>query len=358
MRRRGLLGLALAPLAACDGPPVTPDAWSGPSSELRDPRLRALAWARLAPSPGNAQPWRATLAGADRLILREDPTRALPAVDPDGRQARIALGAFLELAVMAAAAEGRRCEVAPLPDAAVALRLAAVSGLPPDPLFAALPRRRTTRLAYDLLKPVEPAEAAALLAAAGTAVRFGCAVAPERVGRLRELARRAHEQAQEIAAVARAEAAWLRLDETAEDGIPVRGAPVRWARELGLLSAGQLADPASLAFRVARLQWANLFAATASFGWIATAADGAADRLAAGRAYQRVDLAAAALGLAIHPVSEALGDVPALDAARGELERLLGAPGRVQMLFRLGRAGPQPPSPRRPDAAFMTMTVE
>ena len=109
---------------------------------------------------------------------------------------------------------------------------------------------------------------------------------------------------------------------------------------------------------MARLQWANLFAATASFGWIATLADGAEDRLAAGRAYQRVDLAAAAQGLAIHPVSEALGNVPALGGARGELERLLGAPGRVQMLFRLGRAGPQPPTPRRPVEAFTVVTVE
>ncbi len=92
---------------------------------------------------------------------------------------------------------------------------------------------------------------------------------------------------------------------------------------------------------MARLQWANLFAATASFGWIGTADDGPDDRLAAGRAYQRVDLAAASLGLAIHPVSESLGDVPALGDARAELESRLGvrSPGRVQMLFRLGRAG-------------------
>ncbi|MFO1050126.1 MAG: hypothetical protein U1E52_19780 [Geminicoccaceae bacterium] len=358
MRRRGLLGLALAPLAACDGPEPLPPAWAGPPARLRDPVLRALAWGRLAPSACNAQPWQVALAAPDRLILRADPARALPVLDPDGRQARIALGAFVELAVMAAAAEGRRCEVTPLPDGAVALRLTAASGPPSDPLFAALPRRRTTRLAYDLIEPVKPGQAAALRAAAGTAVRFGCVVEPERVAPLRELARQAHELAQAIPEVARENAAWLRLDDAAEDGIPVRGAPVRWARALGLLSAGQLADPTSLAFRMARLQWANLFAATASFGWIATLADGAEDRLAAGRAYQRVDLAAAAQGLAIHPVSEALGNVPALGGARGELERLLGAPGRVQMLFRLGRAGPQPPTPRRPVEAFTVVTVE
>ena len=148
-------------------------------------------------------------------------------------------------------------------------------------------------------------------------------------------------------------AAWLRLGAAAEDGIPVHGSSVDWARALGLLSAAQLADPGSLAARMARLQWANLFAATASFGWLATARDGAEDRLMAGRAYQRVDLAAASLGLAIHPVSEALGDAPELAGARDELERLLRPPGRLQMLFRLGHAGPQAHTPRRPIEAFV-----
>ena len=126
----------------------------------------------------------------------------------------------------------------------------------------------------------------------------------------------------------------------------MRGAEVRWAARLGLLSPARLAEPNSPAARMARLQWANLFAATASFGWLATQADRTADRLDAGRAYQRVDLAAAALGLAIHPVSEALGDFVGLADMRTELERLLGVspPVRVQMLFRLGQAGPQPPT--------------
>lgn len=358
MRRRGLFGLALAPLAACDGPETIPRAWSGPPDSLRDPRLRVLAWARLAPSACNAQPWRAALSGLDSIELRADPTRALRALDPDGRQARIALGAFVELAVLAAAAEGRRGEVIARPDGSVSLRFVPDPGARLDPLFAALPLRRTTRLAYDLEKPVEPAEAAALAAAAGTAVGFGCVVEPETVAALRKLTREARERAQAMPAVARESADWLRLDGAAEDGIPVRGSAVRWARALGLLAPAQLADAGSLAAWMARLQWANLFAATASFGWIATARDEAADRLAAGRAYQRVDLAAASLGLAIHPVSEALGDVPALGGERGQLERLLRPSGRMQILFRLGRAGPQAHTPRRPVEALLEGSVE
>jgi hypothetical protein len=94
-----------------------------------------------------------------------------------------------------------------------------------------------------------------------------------------------------------------------------------------------------------RLQWENLFAGTVSFGWLATADDQTASRIAAGRVYQRIDLAAARQGVAIHPVSEALE----AQAPRRQLEELLavGPPARVQMLFRLGYAGPQPAAPRR-----------
>ena len=364
MRRRGLLGLAAASLAACGGPEPELAAWRGPPPDLRDARLRILTWARLAPSPCNTQPWHAALAGPDRIELCCDPARRLTAADPDGRQARLALGAFIELAVLAAAAEGRRAEVLKVPDGSVALRVTPQPAIRLDPLFAALPLRRTTRLAYDLEKPVSEPEAETLAAAAGPAVRFGCVVEPAAVAALRALTADAHRRAQAIPELAREGAAWLRLDGAADaawpDGIPLRGAEVRWAHRLGLLSPDRLADADSVAARMARLQWANLFVATASFGWIDTADDGSDDRLAAGRAYQRVDLAAASLGLAIHPVSESLGDVPALGDARAELESRLGvrSPGRVQMLFRLGRAGPQPHTPRRSVEAILGRSVE
>jgi len=364
VRRRGLLGLAAASLAACGGPEPEHAAWRGPPPDLRDIRLRILSWARLAPSPCNTQPWLAALDGPERIELRCDPARRLTAGDPDGRQARLALGAFVELAVLAAAAEGRRAEAQSLPDGSVTLRVMRQPAIQPDSLFTALPLRRTTRLAYDLEKLVSEPEAETLAVAAGLAMRFDCVVEPDAVAALRALAADAHRRAQAIPELAREGAAWLRLDGAADaarpDGIPLHGAEVRWAHRLGLLSPDRLADANSVAARMARLQWANLFAATASFGWIATADDRADDRLAAGRAYQRVDLAAASLGLAIHPVSECLGDVPMLGDARAELEGRLGVrpPGRVQMLFRLGRAGPQVHTPRRSVEAILGQTVE
>ncbi len=344
--------MAGALLSGCDQPDAAAfAAWRPPPERPGDARRAIVACAMLAPSPANAQPWRVAPVGADGLVLRSDPARRLGGRDPDGRQERLALGCFVELATLAAAGYGLRLE--PAGDEALTLRLRRDAGLAADPLLAAVTRRRTSRRAFDLEKPVTPAHARALAAAAGATVTAGFVTAPERVAGVRELAAGAHAAARALPAVAAEWARWLRLgpDEIAahRDGIAVGGAWAGWARRTGLVTPGRLADPDGAAAWVVRLFWDNLFAGTASFGWLATAEDGAAARLAAGRAYQRLDLAAAAAGVAIHPVSEALGDVAELAPARAELERQLGvaAPARVQMLFRLGYAGPQPPSPRR-----------
>jgi hypothetical protein len=80
------------------------------------------------------------------------------------------------------------------------------------------------------------------------------------------------------------------------------------------------------------------------------------DWIAAGRAYMRAQLAAGLLGLRMHPVSQALQEYPQMAGIRAELARLLPvpAPGKLQMLVRLGRTEPPALSPRRPLAAMLT----
>jgi hypothetical protein len=304
-------------------------------------------------------------------VLRVDRERLLPVADGDARQTLIAHGAFLELLTLAARAEGRRAEVTLLPEGpfpsagpdarpVAAVRLLPDPGTVPDPLFATLPRRRSTRLAYDLDKPLRESDAEALTrAVAGGPVVLGIAREPERVRALRALARAAFRTEQSYRPALAETVDWLRLG-TGEvaarrDGIAITGRSVWWLGRLGLLSKDNLGVPDSLAARMGLLQWDNLFTGTASFGWLVTPDDGAASRIAAGRAYQRVELAAATSGVAIHPVSQALEDYPAMAESRRQLEALLavGPPARVQMLFRLGYAGPQPPSPRRPLRAVL-----
>jgi hypothetical protein len=60
----------------------------------------------LAPSGHNAQPWFVKLARPAEWIIGIDPKRRLPVVDPDNREALLAIGAFVENLSIAASAFG------------------------------------------------------------------------------------------------------------------------------------------------------------------------------------------------------------------------------------------------------------
>ena len=69
----------------------------------------------------------------------------------------------------------------------------------------------------------------------------------------------------------------------------------------------------------------------------------------AGRAYERLNLTATALGVAMHPISQVLQEYSDnFDLQRSFLD-YLGIPDghKVQMLFRLGVAKPVEHTPRR-----------
>ena len=79
--------------------------------DTEDLRRYILAHALLAPNPHNRQPWLADLRQPNEITLVCDKDRLLPETDPFGRQIVVGCGAFIELAVMAAAHRGHRLEV-------------------------------------------------------------------------------------------------------------------------------------------------------------------------------------------------------------------------------------------------------
>ena len=83
--------------------------------------------------------------------------------------------------------------------------------------------------------------------------------------------------------------------------------------------------------------------------WLVTDTNTRIDQLNAGRAYLRVNLAATAAGVGLHPHSQALQEYAEMQSLYEKVHEML-APGggRVQMLGALGYADPVSPMPRWP----------
>ena len=86
-----------------------------------------------------------------------------------------------------------------------------------------------------------------------------------------------------------------------------------------------------------------------AFGVLATPDNTRKAQLLAGRAYARIGLTVQALGLSMHPMSQALEEYADMARVKARLEHevALAPGGTVQMLFRLGHAEESPHTPRR-----------
>jgi len=337
--------------------------WKGPSSDERDVRRRALAWAMLAPNPHNMQPWLVDLDEPDIVTLHVDRTRLLPQTDPFSRQITIGHGAFLELLSIAASADGYGTEIAPYPQGmevgqpVARVRFVRDAASKADPLFAQIPRRRTTRIAFDG-RPPSAEHIAALRAASDMAVTI--VVETTRVEALRKLAIAGSELEMSIPRTHKESIDVVRLgaDEIARhrDGISLTG-PMMWAlRQAGVMTHDKAMTPGTMAWNGGRDYALKGYASAAGFGWFSTDGNTRAIQIAAGRAYARLNLKATELGVAMQPHSQTLQEYPEMAALYADMRRetATGEGRTLQMFFRLGYAGASGPSPRRPlDAIVM-----
>jgi hypothetical protein len=366
-----LSGGAVVTLSACDGMPASAVApWNGPAADERDPRLRALSWALLAPNPHNLQSWIADLRAPNEVTLLLDPARLLPATDPYARQILIGCGAFIELLRMAAAQDGRAVAIEPFPQGAFVdagvdaakpvARIRWIEGkAEADPLFTAVRERRTNRAPYEPRMP--DAQVLKTIADAvrteGIATHF--ATAPDQVAAIGKLATEGYrvEFATPAAFAESARVIRLGADEIAREpsGIVVHGTGIWWARTLGLMSRQDVFDPNSSGARRVIDRYVNAMAATPVWVWQTSADNTRTTQLAAGRAYLRLTLAATRAGVAMHPNSQALQEFPEMRALyeRMHATAQVRVPERMQMLARMGYAEAPGPAPRRPMSALV-----
>lgn len=370
----GTLAAAAAPLlVGCDAryPDVAVAPWAGPGDEP-DLRRWALGYAILAPNSHNRQPWLVDLREAHAITLFVDRQRLLPETDPWFRQIVVSQGTFIESLVIALKQRGVDARVELFPQGAFAPRelddrpvaritwTPGAAAPPKDPLFAHLLRRHTAKVPYDTTKPVS-ADVLAQLAAAVPAeegLRFGGSVEPAPRDRLRQLSQRAAlvELRTERTMMESMRLMRVGPDEitTHRDGISINEPKLRLFAALGLFDRSRMPAPGSTAAQSAEQRFAGHNGTAMGWVWLATPARPGRTRHAeveSGRAYLRLQLQATAMGLQMHPMSQAPQEFTEMKPLYDEMHQLLlGKPASeevVQMLCRIGYCADEPHTPRR-----------
>jgi hypothetical protein len=369
----------IAPAALANMPKAAIGDWDGPNAAEKDVRRWALGYAILAPNPHNMQPWIVDLAEPNVITLYCDRTRLLPETDPLGRQILVGHGCFLELLRIALAERGFAAQINVFPQGAFGASLKEFDAQRPvaritlapsatkDPLFGAILRRHTSKDPFDTARPIAPATLAALEAEmrSSSAVTFGAMVEAARMQPLRVLVREAGRIEAETERTMMESVRLIRVgpDEITRhrDGISLNSAFVRFATAVGMFDRSTFPKPGSTGHKQTLSRY-DTFASTATgFVWLSTAGNSRAQQVAAGRAFVRLHLRATDVGLALHPLSQALQEFPEMRGPYTQIHSALvgkvpQAEGDavVQMFCRIGYPKvPVTPSPRRGVAALL-----
>jgi len=311
-----------------------------PDGDLRE----LVRYATLAANSHNTQPWRFTI-DEHQITIAPDFARRCPVVDPDDHHLFASLGCAAENLVHAAAAMGLRA-IPALEGNAVRVQLDPAPQTP-SPLLEAIPRRQSTRAAYDG-KPVRGA-ALRLLEHAGTGDGVAVLVISDRA----KMANIIDYVVEGNSAQMRDKAfmdeleAWLRFNER------------HAVATMDGLFAGASGNP-SLPAWLARLLLPFVFTesrendkyrahiqSSAGIAVFVSERDDRAHWVEAGRACQRFTLQATALGLKYAFINQPI-EVPRL---RRQLASYLGLGGRrPDLMVRFGFGPELPKSLRRPVA--------
>lgn len=337
--------------------------WQDAGSSESDLRRRILSFAILAPNPHNRQPWLADLSKENEIALYCQSDRRLPHTDPYDRQITIGLGCFLELLAQAAAEEGYQADVTLFPEGepqprldarpVAHIRLVQDAMMTRDPLFAYVPSRRSNKEAYDLTRPVEADKLAEI-----SAVVRQSAIAhtndPARVEALRALAWQAYFTEISTPNTLKESIDLIRIGRTEieanPDGIDLSGPLIEGLSMTGLLSRADMLDQTSAAFQQQIPILKEPVDTAMAFLWLKTAGNSRADQIAAGRDYVRLNLAATAAGVSMHPLSQALQEFAEMRPHFLAMRQALAVEDNetLQMFVRLGYGPSIEGAPRWP----------
>jgi hypothetical protein len=287
----------------------------------------------------------------------------LPATDPYDRQLAIGCGAFLETLSIAAREIGYEAQISlfpagepqPLLNDKPLARVRLVKGGTKDTLYGFITQRRSNKETYDTKKQISAESLKALLTmeSTETLALSGTLSGNAQCEALRQISIQAYrreiqtplalKESIDLMRIGKAEIAKYR------DGIDLDFPGIGAMQAMGLLTRKKMMTPGTKAYQQGLEQYDPLARSASGYVWIISNSKDRFAELAVGRAYARLNLRAAALGIAMHPMSQALQEYAEMSAIKADAEKAVGlAPeGRLQMLARIGYASLVPPSPRR-----------
>jgi Nitroreductase family len=314
------------------------------SSNITERSKEWVRMATLAASSHNSQPWQFKLQ-SNSITIIPDFKRRCPAVDPDDSHLYKSLGCAAENLIHAAAADGFYAEAQfdPKQDAVVVNFESSTSKH--ENLATAIVNRRCSRIPYDGKPIAAPVQASIIAAATYQDIKPIILQSPQQMETMLEYVRQGNIAQFDDPAFVKELRDWVRFSPAdaiaTGDGLAgeVSGQPAipGWLgrRIFGLISSGtKQADIDAKAIR-----------SSAGIMAFVSARDDKANWVAAGRAYQRFALQAAALNIRNAFINQPI-EVRSL---RPQLHAWLGLPQQyVHLIVRYGTGPITPHSLRRP----------
>lgn len=378
---------AALPISGCssfssDIPESAIAAWSPEEivNDISDPRIRALAWAILAPNPHNRQPWLIELQGKYDVLIRIDNQRLLEHTDPYSRQILIGMGAMLGLLDIAAKRFGYNTETTWFEEGVfnstsinskpiARVRFIRSIELANHDLFNHISKRRTVRSVYDINIPPTKALESELLSL-GTPLLDNRVIVEKKHAYLSDHIKRIAKKAWKIELTTPntylESAQLLRVGsmeiEKHRDGISITSPLLVAFERFGLFDRNEFPSPDSRIVKAQLDDFNQTVDATPSFYVLTSQDNTRLTQIMAGKTYVKAHLIATKHGFVMHPISQALQEFPEMAQLHSELkEKLISktptSDATVQMLCRIGRIPngktlPKP-SPRRGLHAYL-----
>ena len=291
----------------------------------------------------------------DQVTIWRDKEKNLPETDPFDRQLTIGMGCFLEQMAIAASETGHTVAFDLFPqgeNGPVAIaRFSATETADSidridrlDRLAAHMQARRSCKEPFEEKIPQVTPELAALA---------DILIDPSQVEELRKLTwdawmieattHRTMKESTDLFRLGKAEI------EANPDGIDFSGPFFESLILAGVMTRDGSLDPSSMEFAEGAKIYNEMLFKTPAYAVIKTPANDRLAQIEAGRRWLRLNLTTTALGLSLHPVSQALQEYPEMSDTYAKLHIMLAKPGEtVQMLGRLGYGPTVPQSPRWP----------